>query len=89
MNRSHAGSKSGLSRSAKALVIGLGLLALAASTGCDYGLSSLFMPEYSSQYSYWPGYSLYDPTDTIQGAINYRQSVMDWSNNAWDEYIRQ
>lgn len=39
--------------------------------------------------SYFPGYGLYDPTGTIQSVIDYRQDVMDWSANAWDEYILQ
>jgi len=38
---------------------------------------------------YWPDWGYYDPTDTIQGVIDYRWEVMDWSNDAWDEYIRQ
>lgn len=34
------------------------------------------------------GYSYYDPTDIIQSVIDYRQDVMDWSVDAWDDYIR-
>ncbi len=29
----------------------------------------------------------YNPTYEIQSVIGYRQSVMDWSNDAWDAYI--
>ncbi len=38
---------------------------------------------------YFPAYGLYDPTNDIQSVIAYRQSVMDWSASAWDEYIRE
>jgi hypothetical protein len=31
----------------------------------------------------------YNPTYEIQSVIGYRQSVMDWSNDAWDAYIRE
>lgn len=37
--------------------------------------------------------TLYDPYgygyNAMQDVIGYRQDVMDWSNDAWDEYIRQ
>jgi hypothetical protein len=36
---------------------------------------------------------LYDPYgygyDAMQSVIGYRQDVMDWSNDAWDAYIRE
>ena len=55
--------------------------------------SSLDLNGYGTGYDlyggYYPSFSLYDPTDTIQDVIGYRQSVMDWSNDAWDAYIRQ
>ncbi len=38
---------------------------------------------------YFPASDLYDPTDIIQDVIDYRQDVMEWSANAWDEYILQ
>jgi hypothetical protein len=37
----------------------------------------------------YPPSTLYDPTDTIQSVIDYRQDVYDRVNDAWDEYIRQ
>jgi hypothetical protein len=39
--------------------------------------------------TYWPDTSLYDPTADIQSVIDYRQDVMDASNDGWDDYIRQ
>ena len=33
-----------------------------------------------------PGYG-YDPTNIIQSVIGNRLDAMDWSANAWDEYI--
>ena len=46
---------------------------------------------YTGGYTDWsyPDYGLYDPTNDIQSVIDYRQDVMDWSNDAWDAYIRQ
>lgn len=66
------------------VVVALAIVALLNATRCDlldagYGL-------YDFGYG---GYSYYDPTDTIQSVIDYRQDVYDWSNNAWDEYILQ
>jgi len=49
-----------------------GFLALAGSTGCTEGLAG--------------GYGL-DP-DVVQDVLDYRESVFDSANNAWDEYIR-
>lgn len=37
----------------------------------------------------YPDSTLYDPTDTIQSVIDYRQDVYDNVNAGWDEYIRQ
>jgi hypothetical protein len=67
------------------LVVLVGMSAM-LTTGCvpaglagnAYDLMSMF-----------PEYGLYDPTADIQSVIDYRQDVMDWSNDAWDEYIRQ
>ena len=39
-------------------------------------------------YGYYD-YGLYDPTDVIQGVVDYRQSVMESTANAWDAYIRE
>ena len=44
---------------------------------------------YGYNYGYYPAYGLYDPTNDIQSVISYRQDVMDWSNDAWDAYIRE
>jgi hypothetical protein len=63
--------------------------------GCDGGLDLLggmggYYPDYGySGWGYFPDYGLYDPTDTIQSVVDYRQSVMDWSANAWSDYILQ
>ena len=62
--------------------------------GCDSGLDLLggggYYPDLGySSWNYFPDYGLYDPTDTIQSVIDYRQSVMDWSANAWSDYILQ
>jgi hypothetical protein len=46
-----------------------------------YGYDPMFDPGY-------PAWGLYDPTADIQSVIDYRQDVMDWSNDAWDAYIR-
>ena len=61
-------------------VAGVMLAALVSMGGCyDYGLGNLG--------GGWGGSSLYDPTSTIQGVIDYRQDVMDRSADAWDQYI--
>lgn len=39
--------------------------------------------------TYWPDSGLYDPTADIQSVIDYRQDVLDTSNDGWDDYIRQ
>lgn len=67
------------------------LTALMTTTGCDlatglgYGLGAGW--DYLS--GFYPDYGLYDPFNDIQNVIGYRQEVMDWSNDAWDAYIRQ
>ena len=38
---------------------------------------------------YYPDWGLYDPTQDIQDVIDYRWDVMDWSNDGWDDYIRE
>lgn len=38
---------------------------------------------------YYGGYGYYDPTDTIMSVNDYRSSVYESSNDAWDAYIRQ
>lgn len=69
------------------------VICLGAATGCDlYDLGGY--GGYGDWYGGWGGYGypasdLYDPTAIIGDVIDYRQEVMDWSNDAWDEYIRQ
>ncbi len=63
-------------------LLSLGLAAIFTATGCDYS-SMVGLGGY-------PDCSLLDPnycSDIIGSVIDYRQDVMDWSNNAWDEYI--
>jgi hypothetical protein len=38
---------------------------------------------------YYGGYGYYDPTATIMSVNDYRSSVYESSNDAWDAYIRQ
>jgi len=70
---------------AKVLVLVVAVVAILGSVGCYDTLGGL-----AGLYGYgFPDSSLYDPTDIIQDVIGYRQSVMEQSANAWDEYIRQ
>ncbi len=81
----------------KTILVALTLTVALASTGCDYGLSALNalgalqgLGDYTDWVDYgFPDSSLYDPTNDIQSVIGYQQEVMDWSANAWDEYILQ
>lgn len=75
-------NRGGRGRWIKGLVLALGFSAVVAATGCDELYSGLYD-------GYYPSYGYYDPTLTIQSVIDYRQSVYDASNAAWDEYIRQ
>jgi hypothetical protein len=66
------------------------LAILSTLTGCDlYGVNpyAWTSPVYTD--TWFPASDLYDPTWEIQSVIDYRQSVMDWSNDAWSDYIRQ
>lgn len=85
------------------VLAGMVLAVLATSAGCDELLTPMFYtPDYGGYYGGWdnyggwggydigyPDYGLYDPTSVIQDVVDYRQDAMDWSANAWDEYIRQ
>ncbi len=74
------------------VIAGLAAAALTTLCGCDLlGLGTI-----ASTLSGLGGYGLnswyptgYDATSTIQSANDYRQSVMDNANAAWDEYIRE
>lgn len=73
---------------AKVLMVLAGVLCLAAASGCDMlGLSPYVGTGYWGND--YPDWGLYDPYNDIQSVIDYRQDVMDWSANAWDEYIRE
>jgi hypothetical protein len=61
----------------------VGVFCVAGGSGCDELLSGGYLS------GWYPASNLYDPTNEIQGVIDYRQDVMDWSNDGWDEYIRQ
>lgn len=65
------------------------LASLAALCGCDlYNTAGLWpLDFYSGYYNSYPAYGLFDPTSTIQSVVQYRQDVMDWSADAWSEYI--
>lgn len=71
------------------VVVLVGLLSIGASSGCD----QLFYPDWTSLYYpgsyYYPSTSLYDPTDLIQGVVDYRLDAMETSANGWSEYILQ
>ena len=88
----------------QAVLMGLALVALGTSVGCDDLLApAMYTPDYgTSLYGGWndygswggygstyPDYGLYDPTNVIQDVVDYRQSVMDWSADAWSDYILQ
>jgi hypothetical protein len=61
------------------------LVCVAAGTGCDQllGTTGAYLN------GWFPATGLYDPTNDIQSVIDYRLDVMEASNDAWDEYIRQ
>jgi len=66
------------------LIVALAVVALTGATGCDLlgtGLGSLGFG--------FGSYGLFDPTDTIQSVLDYRWDVMDFSNDAWNDYILQ
>ncbi len=65
------------------------LMTLASLTGCDlYGTAGLWpLDFYTGSYYAYPAYGLYDPTSTVQSVVEYRQDVMDWSADAWCDYI--
>lgn len=44
---------------------------------------------YGYDWTGYGGYGYYDPTATIMSVNDYRQSVYDASNDAWDAYIRE
>jgi hypothetical protein len=76
----------------KAIMVLAGFSALAASTGCDeYWATGLGMvdPWYTSGYYGVPEATYYDPTNEIQGVIEYRQSAMDASAAGWSDFILQ
>jgi hypothetical protein len=54
------------------LGLALGFTSVVSSAGCDY---------LDSGYGYWPDYN------TVQSVLDYRQSVYDNANAAWDAYI--
>lgn len=55
-------------------------LALGAGSGCDeYGLGMMGL--------FGGGWNLFDPTDLIQDAWQYRMDVMDNTLNAWGQYM--
>ena len=68
------------------------VICLGAATGCDlYGMSG--RGGYGNLFGGYGGYgfpdaTLYDSYYDIQSVIDYRQDVMDWSNDGWDAYIR-
>ena len=88
-------------RTRTALIAGVALVLLTSVCGCnDFGVGSLVSDvyggyDYGYDYgygydtSYYPDYGLFDPTDTIQGAAEYRLSAMENAAAGWDEYIRQ
>ena len=68
------------------LVVLGGLFILGTATGCD---------ELLGYYGgLWGGYGFpasdyYNPYYDIQDVIDYRLDVMEWSNDGWDDYIRE
>ena len=68
-------------KAARVLLVLVGLIFVGAATGCD----ELLYPGYLGTSPYWgtyyPDYGLY--------VIDYRLEVMEWSNDGWDEFIRQ
>ena len=65
-------------------------IAMAALAGCDESLPGGFGGGgLGGGGYYYPEWGLYDPTQDIQDVIDDRWEVMDWSNDQWDEYIRQ
>ena len=67
----------------KAILSLVGLFCVAGGTGCDELLNAAYLG------GYFPASTYYDPYYDIQSVIDYRQDVMDWSNDAWDAYIRE
>ena len=61
--------------------------------GYGWNTPSFALPDSWSNYGGWdtgyPAYGLYDPTDTIQGAIDYRLEAMENSAAGWSEFILQ
>ncbi|MBN2447204.1 MAG: hypothetical protein JXO22_10785 [Phycisphaerae bacterium] len=82
----------------RVLLAGVALALVAGLCGCDdlfsdspyNGWDTGWGYDYGYGYDWgYPDYGLYDPTDTIQGVVDYRTSVMDSTAAAWDDYIRQ
>ena len=70
----------------------VGVAIAAGSAGCDevWGTGLGFVdPWYTSGYYGVPGTTYYDPTNEIQGAVDYRLDAMETAANGWDEFIRQ
>lgn len=94
MKRTNTNHKSGTGLIGLALTIALGFVGIVGGTGCDEysNLASwggLVDPWYTSSIGL-PAYpTLYDPTNDIQSVIGYSWEVMDWSNDAWSDYILQ
>jgi len=64
------------------LTLGLTLLLLMTATGCNEMYYYAAMGAYSMPY--WTGYV---DVGAIQSVNSYRQDAMDWTADAWDEYI--
>ena len=78
--RAYQNNSKAMHVAALVLMVMVGVIGLVANVGCDtYG--GMGMPYYAT--------GLYDPTADIQSVIGYRQSVMDYSADAWDAYIRE
>ena len=74
-----------------ASLVGLVLVVLFCNVGCyETGYQNGYIdPWYTSSIGL-PAYpTLYDPTNDIQSVIGYSWEVMDWSNDAWSDYILQ
>ncbi|MBN2561982.1 MAG: hypothetical protein JXQ75_13740 [Phycisphaerae bacterium] len=79
------------SKLAKILLALVGLISLGTATGCDELWPGVDFPGgYYNGWSYgYPSFGYYDPTDLIQGVVDYRLDAMETAANGWDEFIMQ